>query len=138
MTRADTHSILKYPKLVQKIEDKYPVHFIYLFGSAARDTLHKNSDVDIAVHFEKKPDGFAIVELREDLSDIAKRPVDLIPLNDVSPILAMQVFKYGKALLIRDKRKWSDYFMWLTTAYNDLKIVRRPIEANILRGRIFD
>ena len=98
---------------------------VHLFGSHAKGTATPNSDVDCAILFQKEttPDVMKLIEMREVLNDALKQDVDLVCLNSVSPIIAMQVYKYGKTVLKNDPAKYARYIMDLFTDYFDLKIM---------------
>jgi len=60
-----------------------------------------------------------------------------VNLDDASPILRMQVLKYGIRVYTRDVRRVNEFFVRTINEYDDLKRVRKPIEDNILKGRIY-
>lgn len=70
----------------------------YVFGSVAEDRTHSESDLDLGVLFDRRcyPDEAARfeahVQLRRFLSPATVgREVDLVVLNDVSPVLARRI-----------------------------------------------
>jgi len=48
-----------------------------IFGSVARDTANKESDVDIVVKLEKQ-DLFNLIGIKQDLEEVLEMPVDVI------------------------------------------------------------
>jgi predicted nucleotidyltransferase len=56
---------------------KYQIRKIGIFGSAARDELQKNSDIDVVVEIEE-PDLFALIAIKQDIEEQLHRPVDII------------------------------------------------------------
>jgi hypothetical protein len=62
---------------LSQFERLYGVTKIGIFGSAARDELRQNSDIDIVVEM-KEPDLFYIVHIKETLENDFHRPVDVI------------------------------------------------------------
>jgi uncharacterized protein len=64
-------------KHLVQFESLYGVTKIGLFGSAARDELRKNSDVDVVVQM-KEPDLFYLVHIKETLEKDLQCPVDVI------------------------------------------------------------
>ncbi len=81
----------------------------WLFGSAAAGRLHAESDVDVGVLLDPRvhPSAAARFEVRVALSgDLAAalgdRIVDVVVLNDASPLFARRVVLEGKLLLCRD------------------------------------
>ena len=109
---------------------------VFLFGSIARGFSTNESDVDIAIKFERVPDLFELNDLRDQLSRCAGKEVDLITLNTASPIIKMQVLRYG-LLIKKDERDYNDFFVSTVREYSDLKYVRKEIEANLLKGRLY-
>lgn len=55
----------------------YGVTKIGVFGSAARDELRQNSDIDVVVEM-KEPDLFYLVHIKEELEKDFNRRVDII------------------------------------------------------------
>lgn len=55
----------------------YGVTKIGIFGSAARDELRQNSDIDVVVEM-REPDLFYVVHIKETLEKDFSRPVDVI------------------------------------------------------------
>lgn len=113
------------------------IQLSFLFGSSVKGYFSKESDIDIAVLFDKKPDLNEIIELKEILESILKREVDLAILNGASPILKMQVLKYGILIFKRDDKVYNKFFVDTINQYDDLKRVRKVCEENILKGRIY-
>jgi predicted nucleotidyltransferase len=56
---------------------KHRVKSLALFGSAARNTLGKDSDIDILVEFSRPVGLFEFVRLKRFLESVLGRPVDL-------------------------------------------------------------
>ncbi len=112
---------------------------VYLFGSAVQNGTKKPRDIDIAVLFQypRVPDGLKLIELQGELSDLLHKSVDLVALNNASPILMMQVLKKGKCILERNRTLHMKFLVQVVARYEDLKITRRPIEDaffSIIRG----
>ena len=109
---------------------------VFLFGSIARGFSTDESDVDIAIMFERVPDLFELNDLRDQLSRCVGKEVDLITLNTASPIIKMQVLRYG-LLIKKDERGYNEFFVSTVREYSDLKYVRKEIEANLSKGRLY-
>ena len=109
---------------------------VFLFGSFAKG-LHTNaSDIDIAIMFEKIPGFYELIDIQEKLSTHVGKEVDVTILNTASPVLKMQVLKYG-ILIKKDTSTYIDFYVTTVNEYDDLKYFRGEIEENILRGRIY-
>jgi len=128
-------------KLLKKLSDYFRrqpnVIVAYLHGSYARGIARAASDVDIAVLFSRMPDFFEISRLQTELSEIAKKEVDLSILNNASPIFARQVLEKGVEVYCRVSREKNKFILKTLNEYDDLKYYRQQIEKNILKGRIF-
>jgi predicted nucleotidyltransferase len=81
----------------------------YLFGSQARETAHRESDVDVGVLFDPQAvpdrsgrDGAACLLGSELIAAAHHNRVDVVVLNDASPELAVQVLAGGSALYVAD------------------------------------
>ena len=109
---------------------------VFLFGSFARGFGTDESDVDVAIMFKKVPDFFGLNDLKDQLSRCAGKEVDIVTLNTASPIIKMQVLRYG-LLVKKDKRAYNNFFVSTFNEYNDLKYLRKEIEENLLKGRIY-
>ena len=64
-----------------EFERLYGVTKIGIFGSAARDELRKNSDIDVVVEM-KEPDLFYLVHIKDALEKDFRRSVDVIRYRD--------------------------------------------------------
>lgn len=125
--------------VMRYLETQPTVLAAVVFGSAAAGRLRPQSDLDLALLFahDSVPDAFAALALRNTLAVHAKRDVDLVVLNDASPILAFQAITYGQVILCRDRRAYEAYLVRLITAYADFKRIRRPIEEAVITRRIY-
>jgi predicted nucleotidyltransferase len=111
----------------------------YLFGSFAQGRMTAESDLDVAVLFRQDavPAPIDLLELGNRLSALVGLEVDLLCLNSAGAIVTMQVLRKGMKIVERDPRKSVEFFGRAIGRYNDIKIVRRPIEQSILNGRIY-
>ncbi|MBI4549292.1 MAG: nucleotidyltransferase domain-containing protein [Ignavibacteriae bacterium] len=112
---------------------------VFLFGSVESGRQRKESDVDIAVLFKTAVtcDHLNLIGMQQELSDLVSRDVDLVCLNNAPVILRMQVLKKGKKLLDRNARETNTFIRRTSFEYDDLKRMRRPIERQILKERIY-
>jgi predicted nucleotidyltransferase len=79
MDRADILvNLKKYKEVNQK---KYGIKSIGLFGSAARDTMNAESDIDIVVTLDA-PDLFVLIGIKQDIEEKFGRPVDIVRKRD--------------------------------------------------------
>ncbi len=109
----------------------------FIFGSAAGSRLTKDSDIDIAVLFEHKPDVAGILAIKSAATEVVGRPVDIVVLNDSSPVIRMQVLKNGILIRKSGDASYNDFYVRTVKEYDDLKRIRKEAEENILKGGIY-
>lgn len=68
-----------------EIRKEFGVAHLALFGSAARDELHHNSDVDILVTFDGVPTFDGYMDLKTYLEQLIGTDVDLVTESAVKP-----------------------------------------------------
>lgn len=61
--------------------DRYEIIRLGVFGSAARDDMNEESDIDVVVELGK-PDLFYLVGIKQDLEEKFRRPVDIVRYRD--------------------------------------------------------
>jgi len=88
---------LQQKKNLKKIAQKYHLKLILLYGSAAKNSLKKTSDIDIAILPEKELSLKTFLSLHTELSQILgndfKRELDLVDLRKKDPLFLYQVAK---------------------------------------------
>ena len=75
LDRAQTIETLKSTR--QYLSEHYGVSSMLLFGSLARNEQREDSDVDVFVD-TNTPNPFVLLEAKDYLSKVVKRPVDII------------------------------------------------------------
>lgn len=125
--------------LTSYFNDHPEVSVVYLFGSEASGMSNKNSDLDIAILFDKEnvPSVEDLMETEDKLTSLLKLEVDLVVLNNASPIIRMQVLKKGKKIVEHNRKDVNSFFVRTLNEYDDLKQIRSVIERRIERGRIY-
>jgi predicted nucleotidyltransferase len=108
---------------------------LWIFGSAATGRTHVDSDVDLAALFTTRPTHDALLAAREAIAAIVARDVDLVDVEQASPVLAMQILKHGSLVLERDRGHRVRFVAGLPGRYEDVVIFRRPAER-LLRARL--
>jgi predicted nucleotidyltransferase len=104
---------------------------IYLFGSAARGSMHRASDLDIAVLGTRPLDPAARFDLQERLASRLGRDVDLVDLVAASPVMAIQVVTAGRLLYESDSAARGRFEDRTFGAYARLNEERRGILQRI-------
>ena len=79
---------------------RYNVRELAVFGSAVKNKLRSDSDIDLLVEFE--PDaqvGFiTLSRMQRELSGLMHRKVDLVPKGGLKPILRQEILSAAKVL----------------------------------------
>lgn len=93
----------KLKKLTGYFKKQKEVKLAYLFGSAAKGTMGKLSDIDIAVYLDEKLNKSKRFEIRlkliSDISAILKtNKVDIVVMNEAPNALNYNIIKDGKIL----------------------------------------
>ena len=95
--------------------------FAYIFGSYVQEKMRTNSDVDIAIYLSDKINTETYLKIKADLSEIFKKEIDLIILNNATPLLKYQVYKNNILLFTRSKTIESNYKVKTLFEYSDIK-----------------
>lgn len=74
-----------------------------IFGSAARNEMNKNSDVDILVKLAKSKNLLDLVELKLALEDKLGRSVDVLSYDGIHPRLRDTIIKEQKIIYERKR-----------------------------------
>jgi len=124
-------------RLTDALRDLPGLAAAVLFGSAAEGRLRSDSDIDVALLFAHAaiPAPFDLLDLRGVLEIAVGRDVDLIVLNDASPIIAYQALRATEPFLLRDSTAYDLYVAGLVSRYEDMKRTRRPLEEALLAPR---
>jgi len=115
------------------------IAFAFLFGSATRGKIRKEGDIDIAVYFwpekdvewenfRKRYEGENRIAL--DLERLLKKEIDLVVLNRARSVLADEIVRKGKPIIIKDRAMFLDFLCivsdeaeyvrdWLTASYKE-------------------
>jgi len=131
------------PKMLESLktyfEGREDIAFAFLFGSAARGRVRREGDVDIAVYFkpEKEVEWEAFNKTYEgenrtalDLERLLKKEVDLVVLNRARAVIADEIIRKGKPLIINERGIFLDFLCivsdeaeyvrdWLVTSYKE-------------------
>ncbi len=78
---------------------RYGVTRAALFGSAARDQLTPESDIDILVQIEEDISLLDFVALKLELQDALGRRVDLVEYDTIKPRLRDSILRHQEAIL---------------------------------------
>ena len=105
---------------------------LWVFGSEASGAATARSDIDFAALFAIRPGVQALVATCGQLEISLERPVDLVDLETVSPVLAMQVVRHGRLVREHDASHSVRFVATLPGRYEDVMLMRRPAEKLLL------
>ena len=76
------------------------IEYLALFGSAVRDELRPDSDVDLLVEFtpEARIGFMAMARMQRELGQLFERPVDLVPRSGLKPLIRNDVLASARVL----------------------------------------
>jgi uncharacterized protein len=120
-------------RIVGLLDQRFGLDTLWLYGSEAEGTAKTDSDVDLAALFRRRPQPLEIFDARTDLEEILHRDVDLVDLDQVSPVLGIQVLKYGRLLVDRNPGRRHDAYGRILGLYEDVKFLRREVERELFK-----
>jgi len=120
-------------KSLRKYFQKHPeIEVAYIFGSVAQGRENPLSDIDVAIILDDKQIKQELyrygykAEILTDLIKILKmNNVDLVILNEASPLLKHRVLYSGKLIYCRNERKRIQFQIDTINKYNDFKQLRK-------------
>ena len=110
--------------------ERYPVRLAYLFGSQATGRARADSDVDVAVLADERLSNDERFQLRLDLigavgQALRTDAVDVVLLNDASPVLAYEVLRNGTLLYCASEEERIGYQVRALLQLEDTAPLRR-------------
>lgn len=95
---------------IAKIAEQLNIQLLYFFGSYAQNTMHAQSDIDIAYDRQKPFSNQEYLAFYQTMQKSlnSSRPLDIIYLRSTSPLLAYQIITEGE--LIYEQSPAADYF----------------------------
>lgn len=112
-------------KHIDKLVRDYGIKLIYIFGSYAKRENRADSDLDIAMYFDREVDGFVKLDILDELVGIFNREdLDLVILNNVDEVLKFQVIKYGKVVYMEDLVTKVTFESRVMSEYMDMEYFR--------------
>jgi len=114
------------------------IRLLVLFGSAARGSDRRGSDVDVGIILEESA---SRAEVEAVLGRAAGRAIDIVDLNDAPPQLRFEIARDGRVLIERVPYAWADFRARAMIDWWDWAPTARMIHAAAikrLRHRTFD
>lgn len=107
---------------------------MYLFGSASKNQLKPESDIDIAFLSFSDIDEYTCFMKAQELEEIFKRDVDLIDLKKTSTVFKVQIIGTSSLIYCNDYVKRAYFEMRALKEYALLNEERAEIIKNIQKG----
>ncbi len=101
---------------------------VYLFGSAARECMRDDSDVDLAFMTSASEDVVSVFDAAQSLAERLRRSVDLVDLKRASSVMRLQVLSRGRRILATDVVAADTFEMY---AYRDYARLQEERAATI-------
>jgi len=125
-------------KTLQTFFQEYNFDFVLLFGSAATNTMHEMSDIDIGIFTTEKIPLKEIGYITAILESKLNKKVDICLLHTIEkkdPNFAFSILKNHKPITLNDEKNYIDFKTKVQLAYLDHKEL---IEANFtsLKNRL--
>jgi hypothetical protein len=95
-------------RIKRVLEETPAVRLAVVFGSAARQTESRDSDIDVGISWldgAVQPAAAVAVALER----AAGLPVDLVLLGDAPPLLRFEIARDGRVLVERVPHAWADF-----------------------------
>jgi predicted nucleotidyltransferase len=129
--------IEEYTEQLRQLFATYGVVLAYLFGSQAEGKAGPISDVDIAVLLGPQVDREQWFQVQLDLigeltSLFHRNDVDVVILNEATPVLAYEVVRSGRVLCEAEPGTRVDYEVTALRRYADTKPLRRLQDRRLL------
>jgi predicted nucleotidyltransferase len=123
-------------RLRRALEREASVSYALVFGTAARDTLRSDSDLDIAIELAPGAprDVRTLGRMVAALESAAGRSVDLVLLDEAPAPLAYRVFRDGRVLLERNHAALVARKARAILEYLDFKPMEARCAAGVLRA----
>lgn len=95
--------------------------FAYVFGSYVQGKIRLDSDIDIAIYLEDEIDLDRYLAIKMKLTEVCKREVDLVILNEATPLLKYEIYRNNIPIFSRNRDIEARYKVKLLFEYNDIK-----------------
>jgi predicted nucleotidyltransferase len=118
--------------------EKLSPFLIIIFGTAGRDEMRPDSDIDIAYLSDQHFAPYELFLLSQELARKLNREVDLIDLATVSTVFQAQIVGTGRVIYCRNEYQRMIFNLTVLKKYARLNEERRPIIEKIKeRGSVY-
>ena len=124
----------KLEEIKKIILNKIECEAIILFGSYARGTQNKESDIDIAIKPKKELSKKEQFYLSQEIADAINTEVDLVNLDDIGDGFRYEILINGRTIYCEDEFKFELYKLDMYREYLELNESRRLIIDRMKKG----
>ena len=126
--------------IIRVLPERLAAYSIILFGSAAKETMRQDSDIDIAYMNNIPSSTYDVFLVAQELADQLKREVDLVDFQQASTVLQAQIVVNGIMLLDENQTERQYAFMRSLKSYALLNEERREIiqKRTLRKGALND
>lgn len=118
--------------LKKYFEERREIELAYIFGSIASSKVNALSDIDIAILIDESqikqslyPYGYKAHVIADLMKLLKTNKVDLVILNQASPLLKHRVLYTGRLIYSRSERKRIQFQIECIDKYNDFKYLAK-------------
>lgn len=108
-------------KIKEVLFDNKKIIFCYVFGSYAENRQRDGSDMDIAIYVKEKVEVYEYIELKNELEKLLIKDVDLVILNDATPLIKYEIYVNHVKVFSKNKEIENDYLIKVLFEYEDVK-----------------
>ena len=121
-------------KVAETLSPVAGIRVAIVYGSAVTGRMRPDSDVDVAVMFERALDMASRLDLWDKLTDALKREVDLVDLYDLGGEILHQIMTKGRVVIKNDAHVY--FRLMQRMVYNEedfMPQVRKALRARVMR-----
>ncbi|MBM7614545.1 type VII toxin-antitoxin system MntA family adenylyltransferase antitoxin [Alkaliphilus hydrothermalis] len=108
--------------LKEYLQQNTNIIFSYLFGSYARGDFNSFSDIDVAVYLKNQNISIGdYKKIRQELMDLTQKDVDLVILNEATPLVKHLVIQEKILIFSKSKDIEREFIVKALFEYNDMK-----------------
>jgi len=117
--------------LNEVLQESHDIDAAWVFGSSQDGIVGAGRDLDIGILFTMKPTLDLLSELRASMqSALNIDNIDIVPLNEASPILRFEVI-CGRSLFYRNKSRFAEHVsLWAREYEDEMAMIEKSINLN--------
>jgi predicted nucleotidyltransferase len=127
---------VNFEQISEALKSDNNIVFALVFGSQALRKANQLSDVDIGIFTKKDIPLLQVGKMVAALEKIAKKPVDLVLLNDLykwKPNFAFQVISSAELLFTKDESVYVDFKKKVFLYYMDVRPLLEMVRSDVYK-----